>query len=250
SIVVNPHKVLFTPLEVTALYSRRKGVLKRTFSLVPEYLRTYDPYEVVEPMDFSLQLGRNFRSLQVWWVIRAFGVSGLRSRMEHQLELAAWLRQQMEAHPDFETLDQMTAVARSAQAAQAPAVASAEASALASAQEATAPAFTPYPLVCFRAFPRVWREAVNDGNAAVSPSGAYGISREDLARAVDRLNEALLQRVNARRDHFISHTVVREGYLLRAAIGNIRVEHRHVESLWRLIQESLAELPQELEHWL
>lgn len=253
SIVVNPHKVLFTPLEVTALYSRRKGVLKRTFSLVPEYLRTYDPDEVVDPMDFSLQLGRNFRSLKVWWVIRAFGLSGLRSRMEHQLELAAWLRQQMEAHPDFETLDQMTAVARSAQAAQAaqaPAVASAEASALASAQGATAPAFTPYPLVCFRAFPRVWREAVNDGNAAVSPSGAYGISREDLARAVDRLNEALLQRVNARRDHFISHTVVREGYLLRAAIGNIRVEHRHVESLWRLIQESLAELPQELEHWL
>src|SRR5690606_7855283 len=122
-------------------------------------------------------------SLKVWWVIRAFGLSGLRSRMEHQLELAAWLRQQMEAHPDFETLDQMTAVARSAQAAQAPAVASAEASALASAQGATAPAFTPYPLVCFRAFPRVWREAVNDGNAAVSPSGAYGISREDLARA-------------------------------------------------------------------
>ncbi|MFS8583318.1 MAG: hypothetical protein FWJ61_10740, partial [Limnochordales bacterium] len=113
-----------------------------------------------------------------------------------------------------------------------------------------APAFTPYPLVCFRAFPRVGRGGVNDGNAGVSPSGAYGISREDLARAVDRLNEALLQRVNARRDHFISHTVVREGYLLRAAIGNIRVEHRHVESLWRLIQESLAELPQELEHWL
>src|SRR5690606_29153969 len=128
-----------------ALYSRRKGVLKRTFSLVPEYLRTYDPDEVVDPMDFSLQLGRNFRSLKVWWVIRAFGLSGLRSRMEHQLELAAWLRQQMEAHPDFETLDQMTAVARSAQAAQAPAVASAEASAVASADSAepvTVPAAT------------------------------------------------------------------------------------------------------------
>src|SRR5690606_22278102 len=203
--------------------------LKRTFSLVPEYLRTYDPDEVVDPMDFSLQLGRNFRSLKVWWVIRAFGLSGLRSRMEHQLELAAWLRQQMEAHPDFETLDQMTAVARSAQAAQAaqaPAVASADsaepvtvpaattqasAAPAATPEASTAPAFTPYPLVCFRAFPRVWREAVNVGNAAVSPSGAYGISREDLARAVDRLNEALLQRVNARRDHFISHTVVREG---------------------------------------
>src|SRR5690606_24227957 len=161
---VNPHKVLFTPLEVTALYSRRKGVLKRTFSLVPEYLRTYDPDEVVDPMDFSLQLGRNFRSLKVWWVILAFGLTRLRSRMEPRLELAGWRRQQLGAHPDFGTLGRMAAVARSAQAGQAPAGASAEASALASAQGGTAPAFTPYPLVCFRAFPRVWREAVNDGN--------------------------------------------------------------------------------------
>lgn len=233
SVVVNPHKVLFTPLEVTALFSRRKGVLKQTFSLVPEYLRTYDPDEVVNPMDFSLQLGRNFRALKVWWVIRAFGLSGLRARMEHQLELAAWLRRQIDAHPDFETLDAMTAARRKTSAG--------------AVGEGSAPPFSPYPLVCFRAFPRAWRERLAPGESA---SGEGGLEPTAVARAVDRLNEALLQRVNSRRDHFISHTVVREGYLLRAAVGNIRTEFRHVESLWRTIQESLAELPQALEDWI
>lgn len=225
SVVVNPHKVLFTPLEVTALYSRRKGVLKQTFSLVPEYLRTDDPDEVVNPMDFSLQLGRNFRALKVWWVIRAFGLSGLRARMEHQLELARWLRGQMEQHPDFETLDALTAEERAAAAGGA------------GAHARVAP-FSPYPLVCFRAFPREWRDP-----SAAADDGA-------VARAVDRFNEALLQQVNSRRDHFISHTVVRQGYILRAAVGNIRTERRHVESLWQAVQESLGGLSRRLDHWV
>lgn len=236
SVVVNPHKVLFTPLEVTALYSRRKGVLKQTFSLVPEYLRTDDPDEVVNPMDFSLQLGRNFRALKVWWVIRAFGLSGLRARMEHQLELARWLRKQIEAHPDFETLDAMTAPARSRSSS---GIAGSVDALNATDADIAAPPFSPYPLVCFRAYPRAWREQA--GLSGVGPA---------VNKAVDRLNEALLQRVNARRDHFISHTVVREGYILRAAVGNIRTERRHVESLWHVIQESFSELSLNLHDWL
>lgn len=257
SMVVNPHKVLFAPLEVTALYSRRQGVLKRTFSLVPEYLRTDDPDEVVNPMDFSLQLGRNFRALKVWWVVRAFGLSGLRARMEHQLELARWLREQIDAHPDFETLDAMTAEARRNPADDAHGASYASA---AGARSNSSRPFTPYPLVCFRAFPRAWREraatdrqTAADRRAEAGERTAFGestVAAHLVIRAVDRLNEALLQRVNRRRDHFISHTVVREGYILRAAIGNIRTQRRHVESLWQVIQESLRELPLELEYWL
>ena len=168
SIVINPHKVLFTPLEVTALYSRRKGVLKQTFSLVPEYLRTYDPDEVVDPMDFSLQLGRNFRSLKVWWVIRAFGLSGFRARMEHQLEMAAWLRQQIDADPDFETLDAMTGAARGREG------------------EQRSAAFTPYPLVCFRALPWAWREAEASEYVVRGGTASGGQQKVVLRKAVPR----------------------------------------------------------------
>src|SRR5690606_41219085 len=172
-------KVLFTPLEVTALYSRRKGVLARAFSLVPEYLRTYDPDEVVNPMDFSLQLGRNFRALKVWWVIRAFGLNGLRARMEHQLDLAAWLREQIDADPDFETLDAMTAAARTA--------------ATPEEEGPAAPSFTPYPLVCFRAFPRGSAEAVAAPGAGVVRSEEHTSELQSRENLVCRL---LLEKKN------------------------------------------------------
>ena len=106
SIVVNPHKVLFTPLEVTALVFPAQGVLKRAFTLVPEYLRTYDRTSRQSHGLFSLQLGRNFRSLKVWWITGAFGLSGL--RVADGAPAGAGppgCGQQMEAHPDFETLE-------------------------------------------------------------------------------------------------------------------------------------------------
>lgn len=204
SLVVNPHKVLFTPLEVTAFYCKRKGALAAAFSLIPPYLRTDDGDGVVNPMDFTLQLGRRFNALKVWWVIRAFGLNGLRSRMEHQLRLTDKLRSLMAEHPDFETFDEATNYE------------------------------TPYPLLCFRIFPREWR----------------GRSATDLRPALDRLNEALMNRVNADGRHFISHTVVREGYILRVSIGNVRTDEGHIESLWRALQEASATVSTDLDHFL
>lgn len=236
SLVVNPHKVLFTPLEVTAFYCKRRGALADAFSLIPPYLRTDDGENVTNPMDYTLQLGRRFNSLKVWWVIRAFGRDGLRSRMEHQLRLTEALRDRIAAHPDFETFAEMTGHD------------------------------TPYPLVCFRAVPRGWRhDAHHSGRHGGQHGELYSDPHDELhheagtdgndatqrllAQAIDRFNEALLERVNADGRHFISHTVVREGYILRASIGNIRTDEEHVNSLWQALQDGYAELSMNVDDW-
>jgi aromatic-L-amino-acid decarboxylase len=88
SLVVNPHKWLFTPVDCSVLYTKRPDVLKGAFSLVAEYLRTRDDDAVVNLMDYGFQLGRRFRSLKLWMVLRAFGAEGIAERLRHHCELA------------------------------------------------------------------------------------------------------------------------------------------------------------------
>lgn len=88
SLVVNPHKWMFTPVDLSAMYTRRPDVLKRAFSLVPEYLVTHEQDAVVNLMDYGIQLGRRFRALKLWMVVRAFGVSGIVERLRAHMELA------------------------------------------------------------------------------------------------------------------------------------------------------------------
>ena len=101
SLVVNPHKWLFTPMDCSALYTRRPEVLKRAFSLVPEYLVTGTPDEAVNYMDYGVQLGRRFRALKLWMVIRAFGVTGLQARIRHHVTLAQEFAGWVEAEPGW-----------------------------------------------------------------------------------------------------------------------------------------------------
>jgi aromatic-L-amino-acid decarboxylase len=102
SLVVNPHKWLFTPIDCSAFYTRRPDVLKRAFSLVPEYLVTREQDEVVNLMDYGVQLGRRFRALKLWMVIRAFGARGLAARLEYHCTLAFSFASWVEAEPDWE----------------------------------------------------------------------------------------------------------------------------------------------------
>jgi aromatic-L-amino-acid decarboxylase len=101
SIVVNPHKWLFTPVDCSVLFVRDKALLKAAFSLVPEYLRT-DEAGVTNLMDLGVQLGRRFRSLKLWMVIRAFGVEGLRERIREHCAMATWFASVVAATPGFE----------------------------------------------------------------------------------------------------------------------------------------------------
>jgi len=88
SLVVNPHKWLFTPFDLSILYCRDLAIMKHAFSLVPEYLKTNDQETVKNGMDYGIQLGRRFRSLKLWFVLRYFGRDGIASRLSEHIRLA------------------------------------------------------------------------------------------------------------------------------------------------------------------
>ena len=184
SFVVNPHKWLFTPFDCSVLFIKRPEVLKRAFSLVPEYLVTREQDDVVNYMDYGVQLGRRFRALKLWMIIRAFGVDGLAERLRAHCALAAKFAEWLRASGDWESM-----------------------------------APVPFSLVCFRYAPR----------------GASDAER-------DRMNEAIMEAVNAGGEVFLSHTKLHGKYALRLSIGNIRTEERHVALAWQRLREAADSL--------
>src|SRR6188508_1243885 len=105
SVVVNPHKWLFTPFDLSAFYCRRMDMVRAAFSLVPEYLKTPEGDEGARNlMDTGIQLGRRFRSLKLWMVLRHFGAARLRSILAEHIRLAHEFAAQVDEHPDFERL--------------------------------------------------------------------------------------------------------------------------------------------------
>jgi aromatic-L-amino-acid/L-tryptophan decarboxylase len=105
TIVVNPHKWLFTPLDASLLLTRRLDAARDAFSLAPEYLRTLDRMAPVRDYgDVAPQLGRRFRALKLWMLIRWFGVEGLRRRLRRHIELANAFAASVDAAPDWERL--------------------------------------------------------------------------------------------------------------------------------------------------
>jgi aromatic-L-amino-acid decarboxylase len=103
SIVVNPHKWLFTPFDLSILYCKRLDDLKGAFSLVAEYLKTSEG-EVKNGMDYGIQLGRRFRSLKLWFVIRYFGRQGLIGRLREHCRLAKLFASWVDASTDWEMM--------------------------------------------------------------------------------------------------------------------------------------------------
>lgn len=101
SIVTNPHKWLFTPVDCSVLLVRDPQQMKAAFSIVPEYLRTQEQGGT-NLMDYGVQLGRRFRALKLWMVIRAFGVKGLQERIRYHCALGQEFAQGVAAEPGFE----------------------------------------------------------------------------------------------------------------------------------------------------
>ena len=102
SLVMNPHKWLFTPMDMSVLYTRRPEVLKRTFSLVPEFLKTAQDSTAVNLMDYGVPLGRRFRSLKLWFVMRYFGRQGIAAVIRNHVAWSQELAGQIRRHPRFE----------------------------------------------------------------------------------------------------------------------------------------------------
>ena len=104
SVVLNPHKWLFTPVECSAFYCRHPETLRAAFSLVPEYLRTPEDACVNNYMDYGVQLGRRFRALKLWFVLRYFGKEGIRVRLREHIRLAQEFAGWVDEDPGFERL--------------------------------------------------------------------------------------------------------------------------------------------------
>ena len=104
SLVMNPHKWLFVPLDLSVLYTRRPDVVRAAFSILPDYLRT--PEETVAPnlMDYGVSLGRRFRALKLWLVMRTYGTDGLAARIREHVRLAQLFRSWVEADEDWEVV--------------------------------------------------------------------------------------------------------------------------------------------------
>ena len=105
SLVTNPHKWLFTPFDLSVLYCRHMELLRRAFSLVPPaYLETNEAETVRNGSEYGIQLGRRFRALKLWMIIRYFGHLGLASRIREHCRLAQLLARLIDESPDWERL--------------------------------------------------------------------------------------------------------------------------------------------------
>jgi aromatic-L-amino-acid decarboxylase len=155
SVVINPHKWLFVPFDLSAFYTRRMDVLRQAFALVPEYLRTPEGSAgVPNLMDTGVQLGRRFRALKLWMVLRAYGAEGIRALLVEHMRLARSFAAWVDADPQFERM-----------------------------------APTPFSVVCFRAAPREvppsMRDAFNERLLeAVNATGEVFLSHTRLNGAV------------------------------------------------------------------
>ncbi len=175
SIVVNPHKWLGTPIDSSVLWTRRPDVYRNAFSLVPEYLRVDE--DVVSLSEYTQALGRRFRALKLWAVLRCFGRTGLQEKLREHMRLAALFEEWVRQEPGWEVL---------------------------------APRH--FSLVCFR------------------------------LEGSDEENEALLERINASGEVFLSHARLGGRYALRLAIGNFRTTEDDVRLAWDVLRREAASL--------
>lgn len=183
SVVFNPHKWMLTNFDCSAHFVKDPDSLIRTFSILPEFLKSREADAVIDYRDWGVPLGRRFRALKLWFVIRSYGVEGLRAIIREHVRLGGLFAGWVEADPDFEIM--------------APPILS---------------------LINFRYHPQ-------------------GIDDET---ELDRLNEALLHRINDDGRIYLTQNRVNGRYVIRVSIGQTTTEQRHVEEAWSVIRELAA----------
>src|SRR5579884_3549644 len=179
SYCFNPHKWMFTNFDCDCFYVADRKALIQTLSVLPEYLknRATESGAVFDYRDWHIPLGRRFRALKLWFVIRNFGVQGLQAKVRNHVELAQKFASWVREDKDFELV-----------------------------------APVPLNLVCFR------------------------------HRRGDKVNQAIMDRVNQSGDLFFTHTRLRDKLTLRMSIGQTNTELRHVQRAWQRIKEEAGAL--------
>ncbi len=179
SLVVNAHKWMLTPMDCSLLWTRRPDDFRRAFSLIPEYLRTPDAEDALSLSEYGPALGRRFRALKLWAVLRCHGRSGLQEHIRRGVALAATFADWVSAADGWEVC-----------------------------------APREFSVVCFR------------------------------APGSDERNRALLERVNASGEIFISHAMLGGRYVLRLAVGQMSTTLADVERAWEVLRREAATDPE------
>ncbi|MEO9902319.1 pyridoxal-dependent decarboxylase [Nisaea sp.] len=180
SIVFNPHKWMLTNFDCSAHFVRDPDALIRTLSILPEFLKSREQGAVIDYRDWSVPLGRRFRALKLWMVIRYYGSEGLRRIIRKHIDLAAELEGWVEAESDFEMVAPRSLA-----------------------------------LINFRYHP-------------------VGVDEPEV---LDRLNAALLERINDDGRIYLTQNKVRGLVAIRFSIGQTNTEQRHVRKGWDVITE-------------
>ncbi len=184
SIVINPHKWMFTNFDCSALFVKDTEHLQNTFRLVPSYLQTQTNTEANDYSNWGIQLGRRFRSLKLWFVIRNYGVQGIQNLLRKHIELAEYVEKKIYNNPYFELL-----IPRN------------------------------LTVVCFRFKPPDTTEEV-----------------------LNRLNAALIEKINSTGKAYLSHTMIGNKYTIRFVCSQTNVERKHVNEALEIIFKCAEEI--------
>ncbi|HEY2569621.1 MAG TPA: pyridoxal-dependent decarboxylase [Candidatus Udaeobacter sp.] len=199
SIVVNPHKSLFVPLDFSVLYVRDLERLRRVFTLVPEYLRGDTVEAQKNYMDYGIQLGRRFRALKAWVIFRNFGREGMAARLREHIRLANLFADWIQGDNEFELAAPVS-----------------------------------LGVVCFRFVGRDANKAVA-GIGDAGPGSPAPATREN---EIDQLNSEIVETINASGRAYLTQTKLRGRTVMRIGLGNVLTTEEHLRKAWGLICET------------
>ena len=201
SIVINPHKTLFVPLDFSVLYVRNMERLRKVFTLVPEYLRGDTIEAEKNYMDYGIQLGRRFRALKAWVIWRSFGREGMVAFMREHLRLARLFGEWVKGSGDFELSAPIS-----------------------------------MGVVCFR-FVGYDESSRRSSVAALFERRQDGGRRPPLQEdEFDKFNSAIVEQVNESGRAYLTQTKLRGRTVMRIGLGNVLTTERHLRDAWELIR--------------
>jgi aromatic-L-amino-acid decarboxylase len=207
SIVINPHKTLFVPLDFSVLYVRDVERLRRVFTLVPEVLRGDTVEGEKNYMDYGIQLGRRFRALKAWVIWRSLGREGIVARLREQIRLTNLLAGWIKSDERFEL---------------------------------TAP--VSMGVICFRFVGPV--AGIADAGPGSSAFAKATADKPTPATPdnIDKLNSEIVERINASGRAYLTQTKLRDRTVVRIGLGNVLTTEEHLRKAWEIIRETAVAL--------
>jgi len=207
SIVINPHKTVFVPLDFSVLYVRGLERLRRVFTLVPEVLRGDTIEGEKNYMDYGIQLGRRFRALKAWVIWRSLGRAGVVARLREQIRLANLLADWIKKDDRFELSVQPS-----------------------------------MGVICLRFVGRDPAPAGGRPSFSARPAVApYQTDRSNESK-LDQLNSDIVERINASGRAYLTQTKLCGRTVMRIGLGNVLTTEEHLRKGWDLIRETAGAL--------